>query len=63
MAHRNLAAVGKTGFLSGCRLTLNDRHGMSIRRQVPRAGDADYAGAKYDYTHRRKQKLFAAGLI
>jgi len=47
--HRNLAAVGETGFQPGCRLPVEDADLVPRSRQIPGSADADDAGAKDEH--------------
>ena len=55
MADRDLAAVGKAGFLRHRRLTIDELDLMSGLAQVPGGGHADDTSAENRYAHGNKK--------
>ena len=56
---RDLPAVRERGLEGGRRLSIDQRHLVTVGRQVPRGGDADHAAAEHEHAHR--QAVVAAG--
>ncbi|MOA61793.1 hypothetical protein D3C78_1870200 [compost metagenome] len=53
MRYRDLAAVGKAGFLRGGALAVDDGDLVPGAGQIPGTGDADHAGTEDDDLHAR----------
>ena len=59
VTRRNLARVGEAGFHSRAGLTIDDRHFVTCRREIPRGRDADHAAAENRDFHAAFLKGFA----
>jgi len=51
LRYRNLRTVGEAGLEPGPRLTIDDRHLVTLLGEIPRAGGADDAGTHDDHLH------------